>query len=540
MRLTRLFRLPYLPVYLRRTFVLIALGLTGFTALAQSGRVPEMALTATVTPSITPTFEFSATALPLTLTPTPTPFPPPEMTFVPTPWPTPPPGFPTLPPGFPVPEVLPIIGRGQEISDTLSGQRPSLFYNYEANAGEIVIFQVVAQPPLPTFWMNVTYGPEYIYDPLPMDENGNNILTLTRVIANTGVYTLRLDSADPFGPPRSFTLRRLVPEVPTLTWGESHEGRIGLPLPVSVHGFTGEKDTLISLTSQSEYPTQITLMYLSDFPNESAELISSNYGYGYGTSGIDLFRLPHTGNYAVVVKRLYYYNDNLLTNPQPYTLRLNEVIPIEIAYGDTVEGLLNNETPAVYYSFEGRYGDVIGARVETEDGGPDTLLSLFNSDRYELYTDDDSSLGLDPEIYRFSLTQFSSEQQAAESASHILRVRATQFEDFGPFSLTLSNTVNELGEEPVLWRWNNKGLVNTYYIDGEAGETLLLKLRVVRGANTPNINVIQTNQLLYVSATTLEEVEATFTVPQTGRVLVTVDSGGRFLESEISVTRVEQ
>lgn len=540
MRLTRLFRpTSSMLVKLRNAGLIIILAVVGFTALAQSSTVPEMALTATVTASHTPTFEHSATALPSTWTPTPTPFPPPEMTFVP----TPPPFIPTVPPGFPpfpTPVDIPIIRRGEEVSDTLSGQQPSVFYNYEANAGEIVIFQLVAQPPLPTLYVNVAFGPEYIYDPLPVDADGNNILTLARVIANTGTYTLRLDSADPFGPPRPFILRRIVPELLPLTWSESQEGRVGLPLPVSVHGFTGEKDALISLTSQSEYPTQITLMYLSDFPNESIELISSNYGYGYGTSGIDLFRLPYTGNYAVVVKRLFYYNDNLPTNPQPYTLKLNEVIPIEIAYGDTVEGLLTNETPAVYYSFDGRYGDVISARVETEDGAPDTLLSLFNPDRYELYTDDDSSLGLDPEIYRFPLTQLSSEQQAAGSASHILRVRATQFEDFGPFSLTLNNTTAELGEDPVLWRWNNKGLVNTYYIEAEAGETLLLKLRVLRGANTPNINVIQVNQLLYMTATTLQEVEATFTVPQTGRVLVTLDSGGRFLESEISVTRVEQ
>lgn len=550
MRLTRLFRpTSSMLVKLRNAGLIIILAVVGFTALAQSGRIPEMALTTT------PTFEHSATALPATWTPTPTPFPPPEMTFEP----IRPPFIPTIPPDMnfaptPIPfeitviapielgsiEGNPIIRRGEEVSDTLSAQQTSLFYNYEANAGEIVIFQLIAQPPLPTLWVNVSFGPEYIYDPLPVDENGNNILTLAKVIHNNGTYTLRLDSADPFGPPRSFILRRVVPEVPSLTLGESQEGRVGLPLPVTVYGFNGEADMLISLTSQSEYPTQITLIYLSDFPDESAELISSNYGYGYGTSNIDLFRLPHTGNYAVVVKRLYYYTDNLPTSPQPYTLMLNEVIPIEIAYGDTVEGLLTNETPAVYYSFDGRYGDVISARVETEGGVPDTLLTLYAPERYEIYSDDDSSLGLDPEIYRFPLTQFSPEQQAVGSASHILRVRATQFEDFGPFSLTLNNTTAELGEEPVRWRWNNKGLVNTYYIEGEAGETLLLKLRVLRGANTPNINVMQgANQLLYVTATTLEAVEATFTVPQDGRVLVTLDSGGRFLESEISVTRVE-
>lgn len=524
MRLIRLFRPgPPLLIRLRNAGLIIILAAVGYITLAQPNTVPEMALT--TTPSPLRPFP--------TLTPTPTPFPPPETTFDP----TAPPFIPTVPPGFPVPGDFPTIGRGEEVSDTLTTQKTSMFYNYEADAGEIVIFQLVAPPPIPTFYVDLTYGAEYVYDALPNDENGNQVQTVTKVMPETRIYTVRLDSADPFGPPRPFTLRRIVPEINSMALGESKEGQMGLDLPVAIYTFTCSEGDLISLFAQSEFPTQLSLFYLSDEAYQSTELISSGYAYGYGSSSIDLFRLPSAGRYAVVVKRMFYYGDAIPTDAQPFTIRASEVIPIEMAYGDTVEGELNAETSALYYSFDGQYGDVISARVETDGGEPDTLLTLYSPERYEIISDDDGSLGLDPEIYRFPLTQYG---PVATEANYILRVRASQIETYGAFSLTLDGSSAELGEEPVIWRWNNKGLVNSYYVEAEAGETLLLKMRVLRGANTPNVNVTQgQTQLLYVTATTLEEVEATFTVPQNGRVLVTLDSAGRFLESEISVTRVE-
>src|SRR5690606_25099571 len=95
-------------------------------------------------------------------------------------------------------------------------------------------------------------------------------------------------------------------------------------------------------------------------------------------------------------------------------------------------------------------------------------------------------------------------------------------------------------EEGVrVWRWNNKGLVNTFYLDASPGEEFRLNLRVLSGANTPIVTVLQRNaQLLRLDSTAVSELSARFRASEAGRVLVQLDSLGRYIEAEISVERL--
>jgi hypothetical protein len=449
---------------------------------------------------------------------------------------------PTVPPVFPTASNPAVIGRGEEIQGEISPEHPTIFFNYEGNAGEIVVFQLISPPLMPTFFFDVNFhSPEMPFEPLPSDEDGNLVLTSTRVLSETRTYTIRIDSANPYGTPHPFILRRLVPDIEPLNFDGPQQGALGLAQPIAVYSFDAEVSTFISLTTQALYPTSLEIVYLSERQNESEGLVSGGFtpGYGYGVSNIDFYQIPRTGRYAVIVRQALHLGGDVRSQTEPFLINLRKVNPIEMAYGDMIEGELTAENTALFYTFHGQYGDVVTASVDT-DGSPDTLLTLYGPGRLELVSDDDSNGGLDPEIYRLPLQQEWTDISGGDNR-FFLRVRTIQVEDYGSFTLSLQNTAQELTEEPLRWRWNNKGLINTFYHEGVGGETLHLTLRVLRGANTPNISLTQgREQLLSLAATSLEQVEAVFTLPRDGRLLLTLDSSGRFLETEITLTRVQR
>jgi hypothetical protein len=102
-----------------------------------------------------------------------------------------------------------------------------------------------------------------------------------------------------------------------------------------------------------------------------------------------------------------------------------------IAYGQTVTGTLDADTPFLYYEFQGQAGDMIEAVEENTSGDLDPYLGLANADEVVLIEDDDSAGNRDARV-SFTLTA---------SGTYTLIATRYQFEDgqtSGQFRLTLN------------------------------------------------------------------------------------------------------
>jgi hypothetical protein len=473
------------------------------------------------------------------LTPTPSPslLPPPEITptlgpsatFTPTPF--------ESPPGA---ENSPALERGGSVEGTLTPDRPTAYYQYKAEAGELVVFQISAARHIPQLAFDLSFGLEYVYESLHIGPDSSVTLTRTRIMPETRTYTLSLGSNTPDGGPQPYTLRQIVSETQTLDFGHVCEGVMSEELPVSVYRFEGAAGDIINLSATAPYPLLLTLYYSSATPFNSTEIAnSSSYHSAPGLVAVEPFRLPFDGTYIAVLRRQYIPDPALALVGDNYRLYLSRIEAQTISYDTPVEDELTADVPFAYYRFALELGDVISAQVRT-DGAPDTTLTLFGPELYEVYTDDDGGPGLDPEIYRFTVAQIVPAETALDG-DYLLRVRAATPNEFGPFRLTLNLAASgELSETPTLWCWASKGQYNVYFIDAEAGETLTLWARLLSGPAMPQITVNQSGQpLVTLNALTGTESTTTFIAPASGRLLVQLDSLGRYTEVELSVTRGE-
>lgn len=481
--------------------------------------------------------------------PSPTPLPTITPTMFDVPSATPPPFDPTLPPptpvyimpestAFVVPPGLITLNPGDVVEGVLTQQTPYVEYTYQGYAGEIVVFELTVEQPMPLFYVDSYAGPEYVYDALPHDAQNREVFTITRILTQTRPYVLRIDATGQPVREHPYRLRRINPQIfGGLTKADTAEGYLTSEQPIAYGVFFGGQGELISIRAKGDFAPQLRLIRFSDDPTQNAELIRVNTALTYNPQSIDLFQLPATGEYGIVVEKGYIYTDIVGNDPGTFQVEIERPEPVEINYGDVVSGELTEANPIAYYAFEATTGDVISARVTAEDSS-DLFLSLFalTPNFYEVTWDDDGGDRLNPEINRFVLFAYN---LPSETQRYVLRVRGVSPFDLGKFTLELEQEATALEEGVRVWRWNNKGLVNTFYLDASQGEEFRLNLRVLSGANTPIVTVLQRNaQLLRLDSTAVSELSARFRASEAGRVLVQLDSPGRYIEAEISVERL--
>ncbi|MCZ7546220.1 MAG: hypothetical protein M5R40_23060 [Anaerolineae bacterium] len=211
-------------------------------------------------------------------------------------------------------------------------------------------------------------------------------------------------------------------------------------------------------------------------------------------------------------------------------------MPVVLDYGATVEGEVTAAAQVAYYAFEGAYGDIIDIQVFTQSGGAnaDTVLTLYGSPQFQqLAHDDDRGQGFDPEIMRQLLTL---------DGTYIIAVRPFTRGDTAAFTLSLARAPESaLDAGPQRVRMDKHPYNATLTFEGRAGEMVRLVLEVVRGVNTPVVQVTQRDATLFaLSATSSSRLASDFVVPKDGTVLVQLEGGG-FSEGtiEVSIERLE-
>jgi hypothetical protein len=165
---------------------------------------------------------------------------------------------------------------------------------------------------------------------------------------------------------------------------------------------------------------------------------------------------------------------------------------LPIAYGDTVTGTINDETPRVFYSFTGSAGEPVNIRMNRQSGDLDPYLKLLDSSGSLLAENDDDETtegSRDSYINGFELP-----------ADGVYTVMATRFQEelgtlSGDFTLTLTTGVETAptegipdGDNVLTYGDVVRGTINEstseveYTFEGSAGDRITIRMSASAGS----------------------------------------------------------
>jgi hypothetical protein len=183
--------------------------------------------------------------------------------------------------------------------------------------------------------------------------------------------------------------------------------------------FKGTQGDQITITVQGEFDSNLTLRDTS-----GRLLITDDDSGGGGQPKIELFTLPATGEYQILVRgysvnSLGSYNITLIKSEAAFAETSN------LQYGMTVNGRLK-AGDKVAYTFSGKAGDRISITVTS---AIDLNLLLRDDQGGKVAEDDDSGGNMQPALTNFAL---------ARTGSYTIIISSFTPTDEGPFTLTLS------------------------------------------------------------------------------------------------------
>ncbi len=220
--------------------------------------------------------------------------------------------------------------------------------------------------------------------------------------------------------------------------------------------------------------------------------------------------LPSDGLYVVIVTSYDLYEAS------DYSFVVSTIEPLPIAYDEPLTNSFSAEDTIYVYTFEGAIGDGLDVTVASE-GAVDTRITITAPSGTVIASDDDSGVGFDPELMGIILT---------EDGTYSLLVQPYITGDSGDFTVSVnSSNAMALDEESLIIRLSDKTFRGVGIFEGVAGETVLLSVRVIAGAeNEPYITVSQGEEILAVqSIGSVKRLLLEVEVPADGPVQVSVE-----------------
>lgn len=230
------------------------------------------------------------------------------------------------------------------------------------------------------------------------------------------------------------------PTVP-ITYGNTTEGSLSDITLARRYTFQGQEGDFVEIYMNAIGTPIIDPLLQLYGPD--GELISENDDVEPGVNRNSAIRmnLPTTGEYTIVATR-YTGEDAALSTTGDFTLSLQWQNPstvgvnreaIDINYGQSLNGTIDDDTYLQFYYFVGVQGDNIVVDVNTLDGNLDGVLYLYaltsNNEPLLLVANDDSPLGgtYDPYIeytlprsgpYLIAITRYNDPETDATSGSY--------------------------------------------------------------------------------------------------------------------------
>jgi len=409
------------------------------------------------------------------------------------------------------------IAIGDTISGELEGRLDTLTYTFEGESGQVVSIGLSSDDFDSYLTLN---DPDGFYLTSDDDSGGgldSRIGAFT--LPETGTYSIVVESYD--GESGSFTLSLNTATIELIGFGDVISGTLTANSPSIIYRFSGSEGDVVSISLTSpDFDTYLTLATADD----SYPLTSDDDSGGGTNSQIGPYTLPETGDYLITASS--YSNDAV----GRYTISLNQAELVAIKYGDTVEATFDDETNAVYYSFEAALGDIIDITV---DADVDTTLSITGPDGYNVFFDEDGGARFNPEANRLILTQ---------EGTYIIQLSTALLGESGTASLTLSvGEARTLDDGPQQVRLSESVYQDVLTFQGNAGETVQLAVRLLSGAETsaPSVTVTQNGTTLATgSGSDVSNLIVEFDVPEDGTVTIQIyDYSYTALIFEVSIER---
>ncbi|HRF94988.1 MAG TPA: hypothetical protein PLZ51_07335, partial [Aggregatilineales bacterium] len=277
---------------------------------------------------------------------------------------------------------------------------------------------------------------------------------------------------------------------------------------------SAEGDTTATFAFEGEAGDVITLDLSTLSYSLYAQLIGPNGTINQVTAGgnalLGPIILSDSGLYVVIISSYDLYE------PSDYSFVVNTIEPLPIAYDEPATNTFSADESVYVYTFEGAIGDGLDVTVNSE-GAVDTRVTLTSPSGTVIASDDDSGAGFDPELLGIILT---------EEGTYSLLVQPYVKGDSGDFTVSVSaNNSMALDESALTIRLSDKTFRVVGIFEGTAGETVMLSIRVIAGAeNQPYVTVTQGEEVLAVqSIGTVKRLILELEIPADGPVQVSVE-----------------
>jgi hypothetical protein len=275
-----------------------------------------------------------------------------------------------------------------------------------------------------------------------------------------------------------------------------------------------EGDTTATFAFEGEAGDVVTLDLSTLSYSLYAQLIGPNGTINQTTAGgnalLGPIILSDSGLYVVIISSYDLYE------PSDYSFVVNTIEPLPIAYDEPATNTFSADESVYVYTFEGAIGDGLDVTVNSE-GAVDTRVTLTSPSGTVIASDDDSGAGFDPELLGIILT---------EEGTYSLLVQPYVKGDSGDFVVSVSaNNSMALDESALTIRLSDKTFRGVGIFEGTAGETVMLSIRVIAGAeNQPYVTVTQGEEVLAVqSIGTVKRLIVELEIPADGPVQVSVE-----------------
>ena len=395
------------------------------------------------------------------------------------------------------------IAIGDTVNGTLSGGSLTASYTFQGEAGQIVTITATSEDFDSYLRLLDSSATELITD----DDSAGNLDSRIAFYAlpSSDTYTIVVESFDSAG--GSYSLSLSAAEVEPIEYTQTINGELTESQSSAGYRFSGAAGDVITITLRSSaFDAYLSLNQGGS--GSSYALITDDDSAGGSDARIGPYTLPATGEYIITVSSY----DSTVTGA--YTLELNRAVLSPIDFDQPVTADITAENSTLYYSFEGKTGDVID--IEADSGGSvDTSLSLTGPDNYQITSDDDSGKDFDPEITHLVL---------ASDGTYTIGLSAYSAGDTGTVTLLLTRApLRSLDDGPQEVRLNEKITQDVLTFTGGAGQNYQLWVQVRDGVGSPNVTITQNGTAVATgSASTSTALLVAFIVPEDGPVTVQI------------------
>ena len=329
--------------------------------------------------------------------------------------------------------------------------------------------------PLPTSTPSMTHSPTSTSSPQPTQ---TPTFTPTATVTHTPTATFTPTIA----PTATATATPTnTPAPQRIDFGQAVSASLNEAAPVHVYRFDAQAGDVVILDMQRASGNLINPFAIvrDDSGNELASLFDEQD---------NTFRMPRAGSYTILAQRSAGDGSYSLTISLRLPTPTPTPAPPPIAYGQTVTGSLDEDTPFASYLFDAQAGDLITIDMRRVEGKLDPLIWLMDNTGNRIALDDDSGDGSNALLSDFRIT-----------SAGMYVIQAHRYSGDGVYTLALSVRPPTPTPTPVLPQiaygetvtgsLDDDAPFQRYRFDAQAGDVITLDMQNTGGKLDPLVRL---------------------------------------------------